>query len=274
RRPESQNHKDPVGHLYDCCRQYPGSYPCRLAHKFYCSRRSRPQVRFQSRFLWQLFSCPDARHVHVLSWRPAPPVWEYDLSLGLRQASRKSARENILPGVLFNHGNQCLSGSHADGTGFLLTSYRRELSYQRCLGSVLHLQSHCAHNVGSRPCAHLFSAPAHGPPPRLGFPTRVVFSTDFLWPKTARCKRGVLGSCGRIPGGNSLGHCSSRLSPDRPFRYPQRRAATITGTNCINETRFLCLFRLCHQSTLFIESVWRPAEKKHVRRRCFKNNWR
>src|SRR5262249_19320799 len=102
-------------------------------------------------------------------------------------------------------------GSHADGTGFLLTSYRRERSHQRCLGSILHLQSHCAHNVCSRPCAYLFSAPAYDPLARLDFSTRVVFSTGFPWPKAARCKRSVLGSCGRAFDGRSLFYRSLRV---------------------------------------------------------------
>src|SRR5262249_11179071 len=168
----------------------------------------------------------------------------------------KSVGENKLPGILFNHWDQCRCGSHADRTGFLLTSYRRERSHQRCLGSILHLQSHCAHNSGPGTGPHLLPAPTPNPRPFLDLPARLVFPTNLHGSETAWFKRSILGSCGRIPGGSSLGHCSSRLSPDRAFRYLQRRAETITGINCINETRFLCLFRLCHQSPPFIESVW------------------
>ena len=80
------------------------------------------------------------------------------------------------------------------GTVLLCASYRRQRSYQRCLGSVLHLQSRCTHNVGSRPCAYLFSAPAYDPPACLGFPSGMVFLTDFHGSETAGLKRGVLGT--------------------------------------------------------------------------------
>jgi membrane associated rhomboid family serine protease len=49
------------------------------------------------------------------------------------------AGENRLSGVLFNDRDQRLSRSHAHGTEFFFTSYRRPRSDQRRLGNILHL---------------------------------------------------------------------------------------------------------------------------------------
>src|SRR3974377_276435 len=139
-----------------------------------------------------------SRDINGPPWRPASPVWKYGFSPGLRKARGKSAGENQLPDVLLNRGDHRLSGSHPNGTRLLCTPYRRQRSHQRRFGSILHLQSQSAHNVGSRAGPHLFSLPAHGPCPRLGFRTRVVFSTDQLRSEISFIEHRILGACWRI----------------------------------------------------------------------------
>ena len=55
-----------------------------------------------------------------------------------RRVENQLERINFLAFYLTTGISAC-AGSHAHGTELLLTSYRRQRSHQRCLGSVLHL---------------------------------------------------------------------------------------------------------------------------------------
>ena len=98
------------------------------------------------------------------------------------------------------------------------------------LGAFFICNPKSADNIGSRSGPHLFSVPAHDLPSRLDLPPNMVFSAAFLGSKTARFKRGVLGSCRRISGRSTYGRLDLQL------RIQRRTPSEPIESRCLTQT--------------------------------------